>query len=109
MIEQETLMELRTIKTLLAIDKREDLEELTEDFTPIQEHILGILDPYEWNRLPTSEIADEMDTHANTVRRHRADLEERNLVEKRGDDGGAEYRVTGLLGCAELLGLVEIE
>lgn len=109
MLEEEALRELRTIKTILAIDKQEDLEELTDNFSTIQEHILGLLDSYEWNSLATSEIAKEMDTHANTVRRHRSDLEDRNLVEKRGDDGGAEYRITGLLGCAELLGLVDIE
>lgn len=106
-VEQELVMELRTIKTLLAIDKKDKLEELTEEFTPIQEHILGILDPYEWRSLPTSDIADEMEVGNRSVRDHRSNLEDRNLVEKRGDGRGAEYRITGLLGCAELLGLID--
>lgn len=106
-VEEDLVMELRTIKTLLAIDKQDELEELTAEFTPIQEHILGILDPYGWRSLPTSDIADEMGVGKRSVRDHRADLEDRNLVEKRGDGRGAEYRITGLMGCAELLGLVD--
>lgn len=108
MIEQELLMEMRTVKLLLAIDKRDDLEELTSDFSEYQEEILGRLDTYEWRSIPTSEIAEALDAHANTVRRHIAKLEDRNLVEKRGDGGGTEYRLTGLMGCAQLLGLVDV-
>ena len=108
MIEEETLMELRTIKTLLAIDKRDEIEDLTAEFSPIQEEILNRLDSYEWRSLATSEIAEITDVSNVTVRDHRSDLEDRNLVEKRGSGSGAEYRVTGLLGCAELLGLVDL-
>lgn len=115
MMEEEAIMELRTIKTLLSIDKREELNAIASEFTPIQREILGYLDPYEWKGLPTSDIADEMETSPNTVRNHRSDLEERNIVEKRGDDGGAEYRISGppglagLIASAELLEMMELE
>lgn len=109
MVDQEILMELRTIKTLLAIDKWEELEELTSDFSDLQEHILGLLGSYEWRSLSSSDLAEEFDTGTTTISEHRTELVERNLVEKRGSGRGAEYRITGLLGCAELLGLVDIE
>lgn len=108
MSEEEILMELRTIKILLAIDKREEIEELTSDFSEIQEHILGLLDPYEWRSLSSSEIAEELGTGSTTVSEHRTELVERNLIEKKGQARGAKYRITGLLGCAELLGLVDL-
>lgn len=108
-LEEEALMELRTIKTLLAIDKEEHLEDITGDLSSIQDHIIGLLDPYEWRPLATSEISDEFDASNSTIRNHRSELEDKNLIEKKGEGSGAKYRITGLLGCAELLGTIKLE
>jgi DNA-binding MarR family transcriptional regulator len=104
MSDEEILAELRTIRTLLAIDKKEELEELTTDLSELQEHLLNRLEHTEWHSLPTSEIAEEFETTTRTVQKHRSDLENKNLVEKDGDGRGATYRKTGLLHSAEQIG-----
>lgn len=108
-IEEEILMELRTIKMLMTIDKKDELEEISGDLTAIQKHLIGLLDAYEWRSLSTSDIADILDVANRTIRDHRAKLEKQNLFDKRGQKSGAEYRITGLLGSVELLGLIELD
>lgn len=107
MSEEDILAELRTIRTLLALDKEEELEELATDFSELQKHLLDRLEYTEWHSLPTSEIAEEFETSTTTVRNHRSELEEKNLVEKDGDGSGTTYRKTGLLRSAELIGVTD--
>lgn len=107
MTDEEILKELKTIRTLLAMDKEDDLEELTTELSDTQSHILESLNYSEWRSIPTSEVADELGVGNATIRRHRSELEDKNLINKRGEKGGAEYRKTGLLRAAESLGVLE--
>lgn len=107
MSEEQILEELRTIRTLLAIDKEDDLNELTTNLSEIQKHILNELDFTEWRSLSTSNIAETFDCGTTTVRNHRSELEEKNLITKDGDKRGAKYRKTGLLRSAEQIGVLE--
>ncbi|WP_436906710.1 hypothetical protein [Halosimplex marinum] len=107
MTDEEVLKELKTIRTLLAMDKGEELEELTTDLSNIQRHILDMLHYSEWRPISTSEVSDELDVGNTTVREHRYELEDKNLINKRGEKRGAEYRKTGLLRAAESLGMLK--
>lgn len=108
MTNDEVLKELKTIRTLLAIDKEEDLRELTTELSETQEHIMQMLSYSEWRSIPTSDVADELDIVNRTVQEHRSELEEMNLINKRGKGGGTEYRITGLYRAAESLGIVDV-
>lgn len=107
MTDEEVLKELKTIRTLLAMDKEGNLEELTTELSMIQRHILDMLHYSEWRSISTSTVADELDVANSTFRDHRSELEEKNLINKRGEKKGAEYRKTGLLRAAESLGVLE--
>jgi predicted ArsR family transcriptional regulator len=109
MAQEEILTELRTIRTLLALDKEERLRELTPELSDTQHSILDELDYSEWNTLPTSDIADDHDIHANTVRDHRDELVENSMIFQSGSGSGTEYRKTGLFRSAEELGLIDTE
>jgi hypothetical protein len=61
MTQEEILEEPRTIRTLLSIDKEEDLEELTSNLSGIQIHILNKFDFVDWSSLSSSEIANKFD------------------------------------------------
>lgn len=104
---EEILAELRTIRTLLALDKEERLKELTPDLSDIQESILKRLDYTEWKSLPTSEIADNHGTSTTTVRNHRDELVNNSMIFQSGSGSGTEYRKTGLLRSAKELALLE--
>jgi predicted transcriptional regulator len=107
MTEDEILHELRSIRTLLAIDKEEEMEELTTGLSEIQQHILSLLDYSEWRPIPTSDVADDMNVGTTTIRNHRSELEAKNLIAKKGQGSRAAYRKTGLLRSAELLGVFD--
>lgn len=107
MAEEEILKELRTLRTLVAIDKEEDLKDLTSDLSDLQRHILNHLDFTEWQSLSTSEIAESFECGTTKVRNHRSRLENRNLIAKKGEGSGAKYRKTGLLRSAEQIGVME--
>jgi predicted ArsR family transcriptional regulator len=106
MADEEVMRELKTIRTLLAIDKEEELQELTMELSGTQEHILDMLSYSEWRSISTSDVADELDVGTTTVRNHRCELEDKNLINKRGQKRGAEYRKTGLFRAAESLGII---
>lgn len=101
MTNEEILAELRTIRTLLVLDKEEELDGILNGLSEVQQKIIEEVND-EWNTLPTSEIADECDVSTNTVRRGAGDLIERHLIERRGRGSGTEYRETGLLRAVEL-------
>jgi response regulator of citrate/malate metabolism len=102
MSEEEILAELRTIRTLLALDKEEELNDIMSGINEVEEAIIEEVDD-EWSSLPTSEIAEECDVTDRTVQRRAGDLEESHLLEKQGSAAGTEYRETGLLSAAELV------
>lgn len=102
MTEGKILAELRTIRTLLSIDKEQRLNEMTSGLSDIQEQVLDEL-AEEWSAIPTSDIAEQHDVSKRTVQRQVGELEEMNLVEKKGAGGGTEYRTTGLSRAAELV------
>jgi len=104
MTQEELLEELRTIRTLLAIDKEDDIEKLVGELSDVQQHILEELSFSEWRPLSSSEIADSFGCSGNKVRNHRSDLVERHLIAKEGVKRGATYRKTGLLRAAEQMG-----
>lgn len=101
MSDEEILAELRTIRTLLALDKKEELNGILNGLDEVEQAIIEKVGD-EWNGLSTSEIADELDVGDRTVQRRIGDLEEANLIEKRGSGRGTEYRETGLLRAADL-------
>lgn len=107
MTDEEILAELRTIRTLLALDKEERLRELTPELSEIQKTILDELDYSEWRSLPTSDIAESHNTSTTTVRNHRDELVENSMVFQNGTGSGTEYRKTGLLRSAVELGLID--
>lgn len=107
MTDEELLSELRTIRLLLSIDKEEEIEQLVTGLSEKQKHILSQLSYSEWRSISTSEIADQFDVGTTTVRNHRSELEEKNLIAKKGQGKGAVYRKTGLLRSASTLGLID--
>lgn len=109
MTQDEILTELRTIRALLALDKEDRLRELTPELSDIQYSIIDELDYSEWNALPTSDIANNHDTHANTVRNHRDELLENNMIIHSGSGSGTKYRKTGQFRSAQELGLIDTE
>ena len=102
MNEEEILGELRTIRTLLALDKEEEMNGMLNDLDEVEQEIINRLDD-EWTTFSTSEVADECDVGTRTVGRRVSNLEEANLIERRGNGRGTEYRETGLLRAAELV------
>lgn len=103
----EMLEELRTIRTLLAIDKRDDIVEIVGELSDVQIHMVKILSHTEWMGISRSQVAEEVGVSEGTVSNHRAEMVDDNLIEKRGDGAGAEYRKTALLRVAELLNVVD--
>jgi len=102
MSEEQILAELRTIRTLLALDKMEELNEIMNGLDEVEQEIIERVGN-EWDGLSSSEIADECDVGDRTVQRRIGSLEETNLIEKRGNGRGTEYRETRLLRAAELV------
>ena len=102
MSDEETLAELRTIRTLLALDKEEELNRILNGLDEVEEEIVERIGD-EWGGLSFSAVADECDVSDRTVQRRTRNLEEANLIEKRGSGRGTEYRETGLLRAAELV------
>lgn len=102
MTAEEILAELRTIRTLLALDKEEELDEIMNNLDEVEQAIIKKLDNA-WGSLPTSEIAEECNVANRTVQRRIKRLEKSHLIEKQGNVGGREYRETGLLRAAELV------
>jgi len=105
MSEEQILAELRTIRTLLALDKEEQLNGFVNGHSEIQRHVLQHLSDEEWSYIPTSEIADEHGVSNETVRTHIRELMDNRLIERQGQGGATEYRKTGLLRAAELVSL----
>lgn len=105
MTDEEILTELRTIRTLLSLDKEEKLEEICDDLNEVQEDILDELGAEEWKSGFSANLAEKHDISKRTVQRHLSDLTDRNMVEKVGDGGGAKYRRSALLQAAESVGV----
>ncbi|WP_327053158.1 hypothetical protein [Halomicrococcus gelatinilyticus] len=103
MSDEEILAELRTIRTLLALDKEEQLNGFVDNHSEIQNQILDGLSGDEWSSIPTSEIADEHDVSNEAVRRRIRDLMDDRLIERQGKGAATEYRKTGILRAAELV------
>jgi DNA-binding MarR family transcriptional regulator len=102
MSDEEILVELRTIRTLLALDKEEEMHGILSELGEVEQAIIDRLDD-EWTTFSTSEVAEKCDVGTSTVGRRVSNLEEANLIEKRGSGRGTEYRETGLLRAAELV------
>lgn len=104
MTDKEILAELRTIRTLLALDKEEELNQFSNGLSEAQEHILSKLEYDEWSSLSSSTLADDLDSSTRTIQRETSDLVEKNLIEKKGAGRGTKYRKTGLLKATEMIG-----
>lgn len=105
MTEEEILAELRTIRTLLAIEKEDRLTTVVDDLDEKQLRILEELSFEEWRRSGEfqSEIADEFGVTNETIRRKKVDLVEKNLLIKKGINTGTEYKKSGLARAAGLV------
>lgn len=103
MTEEQIISELRTIRTLLAFERKQELGDIIDDLSEIQERILKEIESEGWSSIQTSEIANEYDVSKRTVQNHLGRLIDENLVEKQGEGRGTEYRKTGLLRAAELV------
>jgi transcriptional antiterminator len=99
----EILAELRTIRTLLALDKEPQLQEYMDELDSSHERVLEEFSYTEWRPLPTADLAEELDISKRTVQLKVGDLIDFHLVERRGSGSGSEYRKTGLLHAAELV------
>lgn len=102
MTEDEIHRELRTIKVLLALDKKDELQQLADDMEDVHSELLSKLSADEWRSGFIEEVADEADLSARSVRRRLSDLVNRKFVERRGQGGGTEYRKTGLSDAVDL-------
>jgi len=105
MPESEIVRELRTIRTLLAIDKDDELSDIFGDLDEISEEILAELSSTEWRGAKEfkSDISEEHDTSKRTVERRVDSLLNRNLIENRGDGSATKYRLTGLHDAGQLV------
>lgn len=105
MTEDELARELRTIRTLLAIDKEEKLHEIFDDLDKVEKAILNEFSSTEWRGTGEfkSELAEEQNTSVRTVDRRIDSLLDGNLVERKGNSSGTEYRLTGLYDAGRLV------
>lgn len=102
MTEDDILNELRTIRTLLTLEKEDRLQEIAGDLSDIQRGVIQQLDYEEWNRGFSEDIAEEHDVTKRHVQRETKELVERNLAERQGAASGTEYRKTPLLRAIDL-------
>ena len=102
MANEEILAELRTIRTLLALDKEKELNELFEELDEVEHALLEAVDN-NWDSLPTADIASECGVGNRTVQRRANNLVDLHLLEKRREGNGTEFRGTGLLTAAEIV------
>lgn len=91
MSDEEVLAELRTIRTLLALEREEKMSEILNDLDEVERAIMGRLDG-EWTSFSTSEVAEECGVGTSTIGRRVSNLEEANLIERRGSGRSTEYR-----------------
>jgi hypothetical protein len=105
MTESQVVRELRTIRTLLAIDKEDELSDIFGDLDEISKAILAEFSSTEWRGAGEfkSDIVEEQDSSDRTVERRVDSLLERNLIEKKGNGPGTEYRLTGLYDVGRLV------
>lgn len=106
MTDDDILSELRTIRTLLTLDKEDRLMELVDNLNGVQEEALEKLEFEEWSSGFTENIAESRDVSERTVQRAINDLVDKNLVEKRGSGRGTEYRKSELLRAAKLVNII---
>lgn len=102
MSEDEILSELRTIRTLLALDKGDELKDIISDLDQIQHDALDEIGET-WTSVATDEIAEAHGVSVRTVQRRIGVIKSKNLIEQKGSRSGAEYRATGLLKAARLV------
>jgi len=105
MTDSEVVRELRTIRTLLAIDKEDELSEIFGDLDEISEAILDELSSTKWRGAEEfkSDVVEAQDTSNSTFERRVDSLLDRNLIEDKGNSSGTEYRLTGLYDAGELV------
>lgn len=105
MTDSEVVRELKTIRTLIALDKEEKLADIFSEIDDIQHDITNELSPTEWRKASEfkSDIADMHDTSNKTVERRLDSLIDHSLVERKGKGAGTKYRLTGLYDAAELV------
>lgn len=108
MTEDEIIQELKAIRLLLSIDKKDDLNNLVGNLSEIQLHLFENLEYNEWMSIPLTEVADDLEVGSTTVSTHRSELVDKGLIEKRGTGKGAEFRLTGLYRAATELGVIEV-
>jgi len=102
MTDEDILSELRTIRTLLAFDKQDELSEIIEALDEEQKVFLDELEA-SWTSVSTKAVAEEADVSKRTVQRGVGELVEMNLIQKQGNGRGTKYRTTGLYKAAELV------
>lgn len=102
MTDDEILSELRTIRTLLTLEKEERLEETLSGLSNIQEDVLEELDYEEWSGGFSEDIAESHDVSKRHVQKEIKDLMEKNLIERQGAGRGTKYRKSALVRAADL-------
>lgn len=106
MTDKEILTELRTIRTLLTLEKEDRLEEIVSELSDIQEDILDELDYNEWRRGFSAELAESHDVSKRHVQRETKDLVAKGLLERQGSGSGTEYRKSALMRAANLINAI---
>lgn len=98
----EILEELRSIRALLMMEKKDDLEELGQSLNEEQLRIVEELCYDDWTKSVDikDKITEQMDISGRTFNRRINSLEQQGLIEKEGQKSGTMYRKTGLLRMA---------
>lgn len=99
---EELLEELRSVRALLMLDKKDELEGLGKSLNNEQYMIIEELSYDDWVKSADikDKLTEEMEISGRTFNRRINDLEKMGLVEKEGQKRGTKYRKTGLLRMA---------
>lgn len=106
--DDEILTELKTIRTLLSLEKEERLKKITEDSDEFQEAILDELQFDDWTKTSAfkEDLIEQFDSSSSTFNRKIKDLRTKNLIEKKGSGRGTMLKKSALLKAANLVGQI---
>lgn len=103
MTEERIARELETIRVLLTLDKREELQSYLHDLDEVHELILDEVPDDGWSSGVASAVAEEVDPSRRSVQRKVSELVDLQFLVKRGEGRGTEYRKTGLARAVQLV------
>lgn len=101
----EILDEIRSIRALLMIDRKQDLIELGNEIDDVQYAILDKLSYDKWIQSSDikNELVEELDISGSNYKKKIRQLGRLGLVEKEGIKRWTKYRKTGLLRMVETI------